>query len=106
MKHNTPTRRLALQALGLPLLAPWATQAQNAMPLEQVKIVCGFPAGGTADTTSRRVADKLGGSGYSRNHGVVENKTGAGGRIAIETVKNAAPVAQCLFHAVDLSAHL
>ena len=91
MKHNTPTRRLALQALGLPLLAPWATQAQNAMPLEQVKIVCGFPAGGTADTTSRRVADKLGGSGYSRNNGVVENKSGAGGRIAIETVKNATP---------------
>ena len=91
MYDNTPTRRRALQALGLPLLAPWATQAQNAMPLEQVKIVCGFPAGGTADTTSRRVADKLGGSGYSRNNGVVENKTGAGGRIAIETVKNATP---------------
>ena len=91
MYDNTPTRRRALQALGLPLLAPWATQAQNAMPLEQVKIVCGFPAGGTADTTSRRVADKLGGSGFSRNNGVVENKTGAGGRSAIETAKNAAP---------------
>ena len=95
MYDNTPTRRRALQALGLPLassaIAPWSVFAQSILPIEQVKIVCGFPAGGTADTTSRRVADKLGGSGYSRNNGVVENKTGAGGRIAIETVKNAAP---------------
>ena len=95
MYDNTPTRRRALQALGLPLassaIAPWSVFAQSTLPIEQVKIVCGFPAGGTADTTSRRVADKLGGSGYSRNNGVVENKTGAGGRIAIETVKNATP---------------
>ena len=95
MKHNTPTRRRALQALGMPLassaIAPWSVFAQSTLPIEQVKVVCGFPAGGTADTTSRRVADKLGGSGFSRNNGVVENKTGAGGRIAIETVKNATP---------------
>jgi tripartite-type tricarboxylate transporter receptor subunit TctC len=66
--------------------------AQNSLlPVEQVKILCGFPAGGTADTTSRRVGDKLAGSTYTRNPAVVENKTGAGGRIAIESVKNAAP---------------
>jgi tripartite-type tricarboxylate transporter receptor subunit TctC len=66
--------------------------AQNSLlPVEQVKILCGFPAGGTADTTSRRVGDKLAGSTYTRNPAVVENKTGAGGRIAIEAVKNAAP---------------
>jgi tripartite-type tricarboxylate transporter receptor subunit TctC len=66
--------------------------AQNSLlPFEQVKILCGFPAGGTADTTSRRVGDKLAGSTYTRNPAVVENKTGAGGRIAIEAVKNAAP---------------
>ena len=95
MNHDTFTRRRALQSLGLPLassaLAPWAAFAQNTLPVEQVKIVCGFPVGGTADTTSRRVGDKLAGSTYSRNAAMVENKTGAGGRIAIETVKNAAP---------------
>ncbi len=95
MNPNASSRRLALQTLGLPLasavLAPFAALAQNTLPVEQVKILCGFPAGGTADTTSRRVADKLGGTAYSRNNGVVENKTGAGGRIAIEAVKNAAP---------------
>lgn len=87
-------RRLALQTLGLAAasLSPWSALAQNKyLPVEQVKILCGFPAGGTADTTSRRVGDKLAGSAYTRNPAVVENKTGAGGRIAIEAVKNAAP---------------
>ena len=95
MKHDTFNRRRALQSLGLPLassaLAPWAAFAQITLPVEQVKIVCGFPVGGTADTTSRRVGDKLAGSTYSRNAAMVENKTGAGGRIAIEAVKNANP---------------
>jgi tripartite-type tricarboxylate transporter receptor subunit TctC len=95
MKHDTFTRRRALQSLGWPLassaLAPWAAFAQNTLPVEKVKIVCGFPVGGTADTTSRRVGDKLAGSTYSRNAAMVENKTGAGGRIAIEAVKNANP---------------
>ncbi len=62
-----------------------------AQALEQVKIINGFPAGGTADATSRRVGDKLAGSAYTKNPGVVENKTGAAGRIACEAVKNANP---------------
>lgn len=62
-----------------------------AQALESVKIVNGFPAGGTADSTSRRVAEHLGGTAYSKNAGVVENKTGAGGRIACEVVKAAPP---------------
>ena len=86
-------RRQALQALGLPLaasaIAPWAAWAQNStLPLGQLKIINGFPAGGTADATSRRVGDKLAGSAFSKNAAVVENKTGAAGRIAIDTVKN------------------
>lgn len=86
-------RRQALQALSLPLaasaIAPWAAWAQNStLPLGQLKIVNGFPAGGTADATSRRVGDKLAGSAFSKNAAVVENKTGAAGRIAIDTVKN------------------
>ena len=95
MKHNTPTRRMALQILGLPLatsaIAPWTAFAQNTLPVEQVKIVCGFPVGGTADTTSRRIGDKLASTAYSRNAAMVDNRTGAGGRIAIEAVKSANP---------------
>ena len=63
----------------------------NAQSLELVKIVNGFPAGGTADITSRRIGERLAGSAFTKNAAVVENKTGAGGRIAVETVKNANP---------------
>lgn len=72
------------------LLAPLAARAQ-AQPLEQVKIINGFPAGGTADATSRRVGEQIKGSAYTKNAAVVENKPGAGGRIACEVVKNSAP---------------
>jgi tripartite-type tricarboxylate transporter receptor subunit TctC len=65
--------------------------AAFAQAFESVKIVNGFPAGGTADATSRRVGEKLAGSAYSKNAAVVENKPGAGGRIACETVKAANP---------------
>lgn len=74
----------ALSTLGT--LAPLSAQAQA---LEQVKIINGFPAGGTADTTSRRVAERIGGTAFSKAAGIVENKPGAGGRIAVEAVKAA-----------------
>lgn len=77
---------VALAALGA--MHPLAALAQA---FESVKIINGFPAGGTADATSRRVGEKLAGSSYTKNSAVVENKPGAGGRIACETVKNAAP---------------
>ena len=63
----------------------------QALPIEQVKIINGFPVGGSADTTSRRVGEKLGPSAYTKNAAVVENKTGAAARIAIDAVKAAAP---------------
>lgn len=65
--------------------------AAFAQALEAVKIINGFPAGGTADATSRRIGDKIGGTAYSKNAAVVENKPGAGGRIACEVVKAAQP---------------
>jgi tripartite-type tricarboxylate transporter receptor subunit TctC len=67
---------------------PLAALAQG---FDQVKIVNGFPAGGTADATSRRIGERMGGTAYTRNGAVVENKPGAGGRIACEVVKTASP---------------
>ncbi len=87
----TTRRQFTHATAGLAALATLAPFAARAQSLEQVKIINGFPAGGTADATSRRVGDKLGGSSYTRNAAVVENKPGAGGRIAVESVKNAAP---------------
>jgi len=82
-------RRHFLQTLGsaavLGSLSPLSALAQG---LDQVKIMYGFPAGSAGDSVARRVAEKLGGTPYSKNPGFVENKPGAGGRIAVETLKN------------------
>jgi tripartite-type tricarboxylate transporter receptor subunit TctC len=62
-----------------------------AQTLEQVKIFYGFPAGSAGDVACRRVADKLANTAYARNAAVVENRPGAGGRLALEALKGAAP---------------
>jgi tripartite-type tricarboxylate transporter receptor subunit TctC len=84
----TTRRRFVQTAASLAAFAA-LPEAALAQAFEAVKIINGFPAGGTADSTSRRVAEKLGGTAYSKNAGVVENKPGAGGRIACDTVKAA-----------------
>lgn len=75
----------AASATALGALAPFSAFSQG---LEQVKIFYGFPPGSAGDSVARRVAEKLAGTPYSRLAGFVENKPGAGGRIAIETLKN------------------
>jgi tripartite-type tricarboxylate transporter receptor subunit TctC len=65
--------------------------AARAQAFEAPKIINGFPAGGTADATARRVGERMGGTAYAKNAAVVENKPGAGGRIACEVVKAANP---------------
>jgi tripartite-type tricarboxylate transporter receptor subunit TctC len=54
-----------------------------------VRLLVGFPAGGTADVIARVVADKLPAS--VGQPVIVENRPGAIGRIAADAVKNAAP---------------
>ena len=68
-------------------VGPQAWGQQQPAALETARIIVGFAAGGTADTVSRRVADKLR-PGYASSV-VVENKTGAGGQIAVQFVKTA-----------------
>jgi len=71
-------------AAGLPGIA-----LAQAAAIENARVLCGFPAGGTTDAVSRRVADKLRG-GYAKTV-LVENKPGAGGRLAVEELKRSAP---------------
>ena len=87
----TTRRQFTHAAAGFATLGALSPSTARAQSLELVKIINGFPAGGTADATSRRVGEKLAGSSFTKNAAVVENKPGAGGRIAVEAVKNAAP---------------
>ena len=84
-------RRQFLQAgaaFGALAALPMALHAQT---LELVKIINGFPAGGTADATARRIGERMVGTPFAKNV-VVDNKPGAGGRIACDVVKAASPV--------------
>ncbi|WP_396434679.1 Bug family tripartite tricarboxylate transporter substrate binding protein [Limnohabitans sp.] len=80
-------RALGLAICALTLLWP-NLQAQDKPPL---KIVVGFPPGGSVDILARMVAQAL-----REDFGsiVVENKPGAGGRIALNMVKAAKPDGQ------------
>lgn len=74
-----------LTTLGAAL--PWRVFAQ-ALPFEQPKFLYGFPAGSAGDIACRRVAEKMAGTAYAKNAALVENKPGAGGRIALDALKS------------------
>ena len=82
----TFTRRHLLQTTGASALLAGIGQHSFAQSgIDTTKIAVGFAAGGTSDTCARRVASKLT-PGYA-NAAVVENRTGAGGQIAVTYVK-------------------
>jgi tripartite-type tricarboxylate transporter receptor subunit TctC len=80
----TRRKSLVLAAAGLSL--PWGARAQA---FEQPKFLYGFPAGSAGDIAARRVAEKVGGTPYAKNPALVENRPGAGGRIALDGLKSA-----------------
>jgi len=89
----TITRRRLVGASGAAVVlaglgSPDRSEAQPAPPLDSVKIVTGFPPGGTSDTLCRRVAENLRGSAFTKS-ALVENKPGAGGQIAVQSMKGA-----------------
>ncbi len=75
--HCRPGRRNTRAAIG---------SAQTALPFEgSIRIICPFPAGGSSDAMARLIADKMQAT-FGRSV-IVENKTGAGGRIGAEHMK-------------------
>jgi tripartite-type tricarboxylate transporter receptor subunit TctC len=64
----------------------WPGLATAAEPIATAKVLCGFPAGGTTDAVSRRIAEKLQSGGYAKV-GLVDNKPGAGGRLAVDELR-------------------
>ena len=95
---SSPSRRslaVAAFALGLVSIHPVDTAAQ-ASP---IRILVGFPAGGTIDIVARSLAEKL-----RADLGapvIVESRPGAGGQLAAVALKQAAPDGRTLMIAPD-----
>ena len=83
------SRRHLIRSTGAAALLASLGQPVRAQTFESAKVVVGFTPGGTTDIVARRVADRLH-PAYAKN-ALVENKTGAGGQIAVQFVKTAAP---------------
>ena len=79
--------RVAAAASAAKIFSPAVAQTTN-WPESSVKIVVPFTAGGASDVLTRIVAEKLQ-SKLGQNF-IVDNRTGAGGNIGMEAVKNAA----------------
>jgi tripartite-type tricarboxylate transporter receptor subunit TctC len=57
-----------------------------AQKIDTLKIIVGFPPGGTTDAFARRVGEKL--RGLYANNVIIENRPGVGGQIGVTTLKN------------------
>lgn len=82
INRKTFNAALLAGALGLSLGA----QAQSE---HAIKLLVGFPPGGSTDTVARVLADKM--ATVLKQPVIVENKPGAGGRVAAQALKAAAP---------------
>jgi tripartite-type tricarboxylate transporter receptor subunit TctC len=76
-------------ALALAGMTPQKAFAQSGYPNKPIRLIVGFGAGGLADITMRIVAEKLGERLGQRV--VIENRPGAGGVVAAQTVASAPP---------------
>lgn len=87
MRTGVRSLSLAVVAFGI-AWAPLASLAAD-YPERPIKLIVPYPPGGTADVMARLVA-AVGSKGLSQSI-IVENKGGAGGNIAAETVARATP---------------
>ena len=88
-------RHWMLGATGAAVSTPWLhTQAQ--VPTRTVRILVGFPPGGGTDAVARLLAERLKDEMPGTTL-VVDNKPGAGGQLAAQALKAAAPDGTTLF---------
>jgi len=91
--HSLTRRLLATAALVL------FAAAAAAQPDRTVRILVGFPAGGGTDAIAHLLAEKL--RGLLAANVIVENKPGAGGQLAAQALKAAAPDGNTVFLSHD-----
>jgi tripartite-type tricarboxylate transporter receptor subunit TctC len=77
---------VALAALAALAAQPAAAQGDVNYPTRPIRLIVGFAAGGGNDLFARLVGQKM--SEYLGQNIVIENKPGAGGRLAADFVKN------------------
>lgn len=87
-RTNRRTNRRSFIHSGLAVTTLWglgltSTQAQN-LP-DTARILVGFPPGGAPDLISRRLAEQL--TGKLARAVIVDNRPGAGGRIAVDIAR-------------------
>jgi tripartite-type tricarboxylate transporter receptor subunit TctC len=77
------------------LLATLPSLADEVYPVRPVRIVVGYPAGGSTDIAARLLAEKLG-KELGQNF-IVDNKEGASGQLAAASIARAEPGGYSLF---------
>jgi tripartite-type tricarboxylate transporter receptor subunit TctC len=81
------TRRQFTQATAAALLgASTVGNSWAQSKIDTLKIIVGFPPGGTTDAFARRVGEKL--RGIYASNVIIENRPGVGGQIGVTTLKN------------------
>lgn len=84
-----PVIRLAVLLCCMTAAAHPERASAQIYPAKPLRLVVPFPAGGASDILARTVADKLGDA--FKQQVIVDNRAGAGGLIAIETVAKTPP---------------
>ncbi|HZY17363.1 MAG TPA: Bug family tripartite tricarboxylate transporter substrate binding protein [Ramlibacter sp.] len=98
----SPRRRTLLAvgaALALGAAAAGPASAQSAGAPNPIRILVGFPPGGGTDAIARTLAERL--KDQLGQPVVVDNRAGAGGQIAAQTLKASAPDGHTLFLSHD-----
>ncbi|MEO6746743.1 MAG: tripartite tricarboxylate transporter substrate-binding protein [Caldimonas sp.] len=86
LSNRFDRRRFGQTLFALALPAPFAASAQ--VRADTLRVLCGYPPGGSVDIVGRKLAEKV--TGRITAAAVVENKPGAAGRLAVEELKRSA----------------
>jgi tripartite-type tricarboxylate transporter receptor subunit TctC len=81
------TRRQLIQAAAAAGIAGLGLPSLAQSRVETLRIIVGFPPGGTTDAFARRIGDKL--RGTYANTVIVDNRPGAGGQVGVTSLKSA-----------------